>query len=470
MLAMSNNPGDTPPDTPLDAPLDAPPDTPLDTPPDAPLDAPPDRPVDTPQADSPDAPHESPGADAPANETAAAGAPTVEPPAPTVESPAPTVEPPPGPPVVGHHTPFAYQPAQFPPPEGGPVMPYNPHGPPPGSAHPGQGPGVGPEPVHPDGALPYAGPGPGPDAHHPYAPVPPQAYWPQAGFAPPPRPPFPGVLWFIVLVLIGFFGQIVVVAGAVMVLLAILRPNITPGNAQNVLSHLPVAAFMGILLVASLSWPAVALVTARIKKMLNRDTFRIRWPGLGVSALSVVLGLALVPLALVLENLAARVVSRGDNVIVTVMAKGPGVLALTLLGLSLVVAAPLGEELLFRGLGYRGIERRHGLGLGALAVSFIFAAVHLNATGFGALFMVSMALCWVTTKTKSLIPAILLHAAYNGVQFLMLLGSDLTPEAARKAAKSTDLGLPLWMIPAGLVISLGCLFVIDKMSRPSAVD
>ncbi len=440
MLAMTNDPGDTPPEKPPDKPLGRSPFVP------------------------PDASNASNASDnATPDDAVATGAPPSEPPAPTVEPPTPHVEPSPAVPVVGHHAPVAYQPAQFPPPEDSWAAPYNPYGPGPQNASSGPEPGSG----YGGGALPYGGP----SSQQPYSAVPPQAYWPQAGYVPPPSPPFPGVLWFSLLVLIGFFGQIVVGAGAVMVLLAIGRPNVTPANAQDVISQLPVAAFMGVLLLASLTWPAVALVTARVKKILTPDTFRLRWPGLSVSVLAGVLGLALVPLALLLESLVARVVPRGDNVIITVMAKDPGVLALTLLGLTLVVAAPVGEELLFRGLGYRGIERRHGLGLGALAVSFIFAAVHMNATGFLALFMVSMALCWVTTKTGSLIPAILLHAAYNGVQFLMILASDITPEVAKKAAESTDLGLPLWMFPASLVISGVCLFVIGKLGDSTrAVD
>lgn len=366
--------------------------------------------------------------------------------------------------VAMHHAPLTYQPAQFPPPDGGPVAPYNPHGPP----------GLAPPPPGAEGGpMPGAGVTP-PDAQHPYGAVPPQAYWQQPGYAPPPQLPFPSVGWFVLLVLMGFFGQIVVGAGAVVVLLAVDRPNLGSGNAQNVLNQLPVTGFMAILFLASLTWPAVALVAARVKGVLNRDTFRIRWPGMGVCSLAVVLGLALVPLALLLENLVARVVPRGDNVIIQIMAKGPGVLALTLLGLTLVVAAPVGEELLFRGLGYRGIEKRHGLGLGALVVSLIFAGVHLNATGFLALFMVSMCLCWVTSKTGSLIPAILLHAAYNGVQFLMLLGSKVTPDMAKKASKSTELGIPLWAIPVGLILSLGCLYAIEKLgaaqSETPAVD
>jgi membrane protease YdiL (CAAX protease family) len=415
-------------------------------------------PSDKPPERSPFAPPEASTGASPAG-APAPGTPSGEPSAPSA-APPPHLEIPRESSLAAHHAPVPYQPAQFPPPEGGPVMPYNPNGPPPGGPPPGPGQG------YPGAAPPYTPP----NSQHPYGAVPPHAYWPGAGYAPQLPKPFPGIGWFCLLVLIGFFGQIVVGFVAVVLVMAIERPNITPGNAQNIMSNISVVAFMSILLTASMTWPAVALVTAKLKRMLNRDTFRIRWPGLPISTLSVVLGLALVPLALLLENLMARVVPRGDNVIVTIMAKSPGALALTLLGLTLVVAAPVGEELLFRGLGYRGIEKRYGLGVGALVISVIFAAVHLNATGFLALFMVSMALCWVTSKTNSLIPAILLHAAYNGVQFLMILGTDFTPEMAEKAAHSTELGIPLWMIPAGLLISLGCLFVIGKLSGTPATD
>ncbi len=380
-------------------------------------------------------------------------------------------------PLVGHHAPVDYQPAQFPPRPVGAAAPYNPYGPPPYDPQapppPAGAPWPPPGPQAPGPPDPTA-PGPGyPGAPgYPYGSIPPPANWPQMGYAPPPQLPFPGVGWFLLLVLMGFFGQIVVGAVAVVLLLAMKRPDITSGGTQNVLNQLPVAAFMGILFVASLAWPAVALAAARINRVLTRDTFRLRWPGVRASLLAVILGLALVPLALLLENLVARMLPRGDNVILQVMSREPGALALTLLGLTLVVCAPVGEELLFRGLGFRAIERRHGLGVGALVVSLIFAGVHLNVTGFGALFMVSMCLCWVTSKTDSLIPAMLLHAAYNGAQFLMLLGTEMTPEQARAASRSTDLGLPIWMIPVAVLVSLGCLALLARLGKgaPGAVD
>ncbi len=58
----------------------------------------------------------------------------------------------------------------------------------------------------------------------------------------------------------------------------------------------------------------------------------------------------------------------------------------------------------------------------------------------------------------------------------LALDLNIIDEAARAGLSfdperlSTDLGLPLWMIPVGLLVSLGCLFVIGKLSEPRTVD
>jgi len=372
---------------------------------------------------------------------AAPGTPPAQPP---YEEPP---QPPPGAPQP-YTQPVGYAPPPFPPPEGDPSIPYNPYGPP-----------------------PTAGPNaPQPTPGSPYAAVPPTAYAQPYAWAPPPRPPFPGVAWFLLLVFIGFVGQIVVGVIGFIALVALQGGGFQSARPENIMELMPLAGFMAILMASSLTWPAVAIIAVRIKRMPSRDTFRWRWPGVLPSGLAVVLGTALVPLALLLENLVARVVSRGDNVIVQMMSKQPSTLALALLGITLVVAAPVGEELLFRGLGLRGIERRNGFGTAAVCVSVIFEAVHLNVTGFLALFMVSLALCWVTSRTGSLLPAIFLHAAYNGAQFLMLLGSDLTPEAAKKAAKSTELGLPTWTLIAALGLTAGSVLLLARVCPRRAVD
>ncbi len=414
------------------------------------------EPGDKPPPDSPYAPPAKPDPTKPNPEQTAA-------PKSAVPAPAPYGEPPREAPVAAHHAPIAYEPAQFPRPEGGPAAPYNPHGPPPGPppmAGPGGGPGPGP-------TGPYAAP----NAQQPYGAVPPPAQWQRMGY-PPPKP-FPGILWFLLIVVIGIFSQLILSTAGMIVAASLMGVDLRSGNAVKMITELGAPVFMGITFVASLAWPTVALVSARLKRILNRDTFRIRWPGWSLSSLSVLLGLALVPLALLMENLVARVIPRTLDPIMQVMTNDPGTVALILLGIVLVVCAPVGEELLFRGLGYGGIEKRYGMGIAALVVSSIFAAVHMKPSALLPLFMVSMALCWVTSKSNSLIPAILLHAAYNGIQFVMLLGSEkITPEKAKQVVESTELGLPIWMFPVAVVVSGACLLLIGKLGdmRAAAVD
>lgn len=327
------------------------------------------------------------------------------------------------------------------------TLPFNPYGPPPGP---------------PPGPLPYDPYGPPPGALFDPA-YPAEA---SGAFSPhaPPRPPFPGAGWFLLLTLIGFALNAAVSAIGAVVVSLVTRSG-SPGP-HNPLAALPPAALFGILLVASLSWPVVALVSARLARVFSRDTFRFRSPGLAPMALSLLLGAALVPLALALEHLASQLVPRGDNLLLQVLANRPGPGALVLLGLALVVSAPVGEELLFRGLGLRGMERRYGWWPAALLVSLIFASVHLNLTGFFALAGVSLVLCWLTHRTGSILPAMLTHASYNGLQFVMLLVGDHDHAAVQRALDSNELGIPLTALLGAALLSAGLIFAVGKLSPP----
>jgi len=235
----------------------------------------------------------------------------------------------------------------------------------------------------------------------------------------------------------------------------------------EVLGAVPAAALFGVLLAASLVWPAVALVASRIVHLPWREAFRWRGSGLGAAALSLVLGAATVPVALTLEHAMSRMAPRGENMLMQMMAQDPGPLALALLGVTLVVAAPVGEELLFRGLSLRGMERRYGFWPAAWIVSVVFASIHLNLTGFPALFLVSLLLCWVTSRTGTLLPAILMHSAYNGVQFCMLAASDPSPESVKQALSSPAWPIPAWLVVSSLALAAGCLLGLAALARRS---
>ena len=344
-------------------------------------------------------------------------------------------------------------------------MPYNPYGPPPGAAHlpadPSNpyGPGHGAAYLPADPSNPY---GPGPSALA-------AAYGAASHLTGrPPGPPFPGMLGFLVLVVIGFAMNAGIGAVGMVVIALVSGANLETLSSGNIFDAVPVTALLGVLLLASLSWPGVALVGARLMREWSLGSFRLRRSGVLASLMSILMGLALVPVALALEHGMSRLVPRGRNELMEMMIRQPDALAMTILGVTLVLAAPIGEELLFRGLGLRGLERRYGFGLAAFLVSLIFSAVHLNLTGFTALFLVSVALCWVTSRTGSLIPAILLHAAYNGLQFLMLVLGDHSEAAVRKAMAEKSLGIPLWVVGGSAAIALLAGLAIHRFaSRPS---
>ncbi len=82
--------------------------------------------------------------------------------------------------------------------------------------------------------------------------------------------------------------------------------------------------------------------------------------------------------------------------------------------LSAVVAAPFFEEIVFRGLLFATLRRRYGALFSALASALIFAVAH----GYGWIGLASVlwsGVLWALSyeRTRSLLPAMLAHAAVN---------------------------------------------------------
>ena len=92
---------------------------------------------------------------------------------------------------------------------------------------------------------------------------------------------------------------------------------------------------------------------------------------------------------------------------------------IALLVLLAVVAAPLFEELFFRGFLFRGLARSWGWALGAVISSAAFGAAHAQLTIFLPLFALGFALAWVYKRTGSLWTCISLHALFNGVSVVV---------------------------------------------------
>jgi membrane protease YdiL (CAAX protease family) len=123
--------------------------------------------------------------------------------------------------------------------------------------------------------------------------------------------------------------------------------------------------------------------------------------------------------------------------------------------IALILLAPLFEELLFRG-AMTGSVAFYGGGSMALAVGFLFGLWHQNVFQFFYAAALGTALCFLTMKTGSIIPALIVHFLYNFDEVpIMLL--DLVSTELADAAYIVFLVVVFLIIVSGLILLISTL-------------
>lgn len=104
--------------------------------------------------------------------------------------------------------------------------------------------------------------------------------------------------------------------------------------------------------------------------------------------------------------------------------------ALTLL--VAVVVAPVLEEALFRGLILNGLARRYGPWIACVWTAAFFALFHFyNPWQILPTFFLGLVLAWLVLATRSLVSAVVLHAAFNALSLALF---DLPLDSAEPSA------------------------------------
>jgi len=92
--------------------------------------------------------------------------------------------------------------------------------------------------------------------------------------------------------------------------------------------------------------------------------------------------------------------------------------------------APFVEELVYRGLLYSAFQRRFGFTLAVIFVTLLFTAVHVpqysqnGVPDLGTIFtllLLSLVLTLIRARTGNLLPCIVLHTVFNGIQSILLV-------------------------------------------------
>ena len=246
-------------------------------------------------------------------------------------------------------------------------------------------------------------------------------------------------------------------AGALAILEAVIAESLTIGGSP-VFRCLTSAEATGFPFVQSIergsAWLAVALgLDGRVAVVVRR--LEHHSARLALLALPVGLGMSLVGLWLdgVATALFGYSVPYPPSFFPTTLAQAAVALA------ALVVAAPLCEEVLFRGVLQRAYERL-GPAAGIILGGLVFAFFHMRLQGVLPILPVSLALGYVVWRSGSLLPGVLTHFAYNLVAGGLLILSSLRPEVNLAPLVSAPAAL------VGLAVTLAALWGFHRAPTP----
>jgi membrane protease YdiL (CAAX protease family) len=159
---------------------------------------------------------------------------------------------------------------------------------------------------------------------------------------------------------------------------------------------------------------------------IRRSTF-FRAAGLGL-----IVGIVVVPLAWVLQYFCVRILERlslgtEPQQLVKTMQEaqtlgGPSVVMEQIVfGFSVILFAPIAEELLFRGVIYTTFKQLGYPRLALWSTSILFAAFHNNLPSILPLIFLALTLVAVYERTDNLLAPIVTHSVFNTANFIYLI-------------------------------------------------
>ena len=172
------------------------------------------------------------------------------------------------------------------------------------------------------------------------------------------------------------------------------------------------------------------LIVTKLKTFSFRQTLGWNWGGFeiwhafAITAFFIILAIALKAVFPEQENELDKILNSSRA-------------AVYLVAFFATFTAPLVEEVVYRGVLYSALQRRVGILAAVLLVTILFAAVHVpqyssnNVPDYGTiiiLLILSLVLTLIRVKTKNLLPCIVLHTVFNGIQSVILILRPFLPE------------------------------------------
>lgn len=186
------------------------------------------------------------------------------------------------------------------------------------------------------------------------------------------------------------------------------------------------------LLTLLLAW----LVVTHFRKHSFREMLGWQWGGFNVLYL---FGITIAFFAF--AALLSTIVPEQDNELLKILRSSRTVVYFV--AFMATFTAPIVEEVIYRGVMYSAFQRSFGIPIAVFLVTFLFAIVHVPQyyPSISTIFMIcllSLVLTLIRVKSDNLLPCIVLHTIFNGIQSIFLIAEpylkQLSPEQQAQPA------------------------------------
>lgn len=245
---------------------------------------------------------------------------------------------------------------------------------------------------------------------------------PEANLPTPNNPPWNSLMAFLVWIASVLFIAIVPSIG---LLIYLATQGVNLGDSAKLMDSIqsdPYSLLINILgvipahiLTILLAW----LIVTYGNKYSFREMLGWEWGGFGILKLvGIVVGFFIV------SALVTQVLPQEENDVIRLLRSSRS--AVFVVAFMATFTAPLVEEVVYRGILYSAFQRTFGVPIAVLFVTLLFAAVHVPQyyPSYATIFVIcllSLVITLVRVKSNNLLPCIILHTIFNGVQSALLI-------------------------------------------------
>ncbi len=212
---------------------------------------------------------------------------------------------------------------------------------------------------------------------------------------------------------------------SILIVFYAIAKKVDVGNAENLKQFLlndPTAILIQIILVIpahALTLTLAWVVITKFNKFSFREALGWKWGGFRFWHIVVIL----VVFFLLAAALTA-LIGEQDNELMRILRSSRS--AVYIVAFLATFSAPIVEEVIYRGIIYSAFYKAFGVVTAVIAASTLFAGVHFlqyngDITALIMICLLSLVLTLIRARTGNLLPCIVLHTVFNGIQSLLLI-------------------------------------------------